>query len=355
MKRSGKLPFYFYIVVAIAASLLLSMRPVNADVITDWNLYVIKATKGFNGTTGAGVTLNSNLSSRISAIAARAVFDAVNSINHFSAGHYYYTQSNTGSPEAAAAQAAHDVVASQIPATTDWSATRSWLDAQLVAELEALGVAGSDAGIVAGKEAAAAAIRAREYDNSTPGTGYGTVLTPTSDPGIGLWRQSNAAPGIINPATGAPTGFDAGGAVLGRPGIDLNWRDVTPFSLSNLEKAGIVALVPLPLEVGSQEYERELDFVRLHGQDVSAHRNADQTAQALYYKIDAELFVNEAARIASSVRGLTLDQNAALFALLGSAVADARIAAFASKYEQKVWRPITALNPTLAAPPERQH
>ena len=41
---------------------------------------------------------------------------------------------------------------------------------------------------------------------------------------------------------------------------------------------------------------------------------------------------------------MTLDENATLFALLANAVADARIAAFASKYEQKFWRPITALN-----------
>lgn len=37
-------------------------------------------------------------------------------------------------------------------------------------------------------------------------------------------------------------------------------------------------------------------------------------------------------------------QNAKLFALLGNALADARFAAFESKYTQKFWRPITALN-----------
>jgi hypothetical protein len=73
-------------------------------------------------------------------------------------------------------------------------------------------------------------------------------------------------------------------------------------------------------------------------------RSDDQTAQALYYKQDAEIFINEAARIASQARGLTLDQNAKAFALLANAIADARLAAFDSKYEQKFWRPITALN-----------
>lgn len=41
---------------------------------------------------------------------------------------------------------------------------------------------------------------------------------------------------------------------------------------------------------------------------------------------------------------MTLDQNAQLFALLDDTLADSRIAAFDSKYEQKFWRPITALN-----------
>jgi hypothetical protein len=38
------------------------------------------------------------------------------------------------------------------------------------------------------------------------------------------------------------------------------------------------------------------------------------------------------------------DEDARLFALLGNVVADARIAAFESKCEQKLWRPITAIN-----------
>jgi hypothetical protein len=96
--------------------------------------------------------------------------------------------------------------------------------------------------------------------------------------------------------------------------------------------------------VGSLEYVRELAYVRRRGQDTSTYRTADETAQALFYKQDAELFVNEAARLASEARGWSLDQNAKLFALLDGVLADARIAAFSSKYDQKFWRPITAIN-----------
>ena len=325
----------------------------HADAVTDWNDYTIKATKGFDGATGTGVTLNSNLSSRIEAIEARAVFDAVNSIDHFSATSYYFSGSNSGSPAAAAIQAAHDVLLSQLPdptvtgSTADarWSQTRTWLDTQLSADLGALGVAANDGGIQAGKDAALAAVNARKYDNASLNTTYGATLIPTSNPGIGLWRQSNGGADKIDSSTGAPTGFDSTGSIiLGKAGIDFNWRDVTPFSLTHHQKVKLVAAVPLCPEVGSQEYLEELDYVKNYGQDSSAVRSPDQTAQALYYKIDAELFINEVARIASNARNFSLDENAKLFAALGNAIADTRIAAFDSKYEQKFWRPITAIN-----------
>ena len=113
-----------------------------------------------------------------------------------------------------------------------------------------------------------------------------------------------------------------------------------------MEKQKLVALVPPSLKVGSAEYNAELAFVQTHGQEFATpgNRTNDQLLQALYYKSDAELFVNQAARLASVDRGYTLAQNAKLFAVLDSALADARIAAFQSKYDLDFWRPITALN-----------
>jgi hypothetical protein len=330
----------------VAGALTLAAGPASADAITDWNEYAIKATKGFDGTTGVGVGLASNVATRIEAIAARAAFDAVNAIDQFSPRGYHYEVRTTGSAPAAAAVAVHDVLLAQLPdATVDarWTQVRTWLDGALASTLGGLGVAADDGGVAAGHAAAAAALAARTFDGASPVTTYGATLTPTANPGIGVWRQSNAA-GVVTPATGAPTGFDAAGVIQGRPGADLSWRDVTPFSLTVRQKAGLVADVPLSPRVGSAEYQRELDFVRRYGQDTSSARSADQTAQALYYKQDAEIFVNETARLASQARGLTLDQNAKLFALLANAVADARLAVWASKYEQKFWRPITALN-----------
>jgi len=337
----------------ISAAAVALAPAARADAVTDWNEYSVAATKGWNGTSGIGVALDTNVSSRIDAIEARAVFDAINSVEHFSKGSYYYDGSHTGSASGAAAQAAHDVLLAQLPnptldpsANPGWTETRNWLDARLAESLKALGVAASDGGIAAGKAAALAASNARLLDNASPATTYGAQLVPTSNPGVGVWRQSNAGPGVINPATGAPTGFDAAGVMLPRPGAALNWRDLLPFSLTQRQIAALVADVPLSPRVGSVQYRLELEYVRKHGQDSAPARlrSADQTAQALYYKQDGEIFVNEVARIASKARHSTLLENAALFALLDNAIADTRHAAFASKYEQKFWRPITALN-----------
>jgi hypothetical protein len=350
-KLSHSKPFSTFV---LTAATVFSAAPASADAVTDWNQFTIEATKGFDGAAGAGVALDTNVGSRVEAIEARAVFDAVNSIDHFNRGSYYYAGGGSGSAAAAAAQAAHDAIQAELPnpatdSTADprWAQVRTWVDAELASYLGALGVSSSDGGIAAGSAAAAAAIAARSDDNSAPVTTYGAQLTPTSNPGIGLWRQNNAGAPFVDPTTGAPTGFDATGAIIqGKPGIDLNWRDVTPFSLTTPQKVLLVAAVPLSPEVGSAEYDAELAYVRQHGQDSApaSVRSADQTAQALYYKQDAEIFINEAARIASAARGLSLDRNAALFALLDDTVADARIAAFTSKYEQKFWRPITAIN-----------
>jgi hypothetical protein len=351
-KRSGLHPKLF--AVAFAAGTTLTASAARADAVTDWNQFTVEATKGFTGsaTTGAGVTLDTNVSSRVEAIESRAVFDAVNSIDRFSGGHYYYTAKNSGSAAAAAATAAHDVILGELPnpatdttADSRWTAVRTWVDGQLASDLAALGVSTSDGGVAAGHAAAAAAIAARGIDGAVPQTTYGAQLTPTTNPGIGIWRQSNAGAPFVNPATGAPTGFDATGTVIqGKPGIDLNWRDVSPFSLSTQEVSILSRLLPLSPAVGSTEYTLEQIYVNRVGRDSSNVRTADQTAQALFYKQDAEIFVNEAARLASGARRLKLDQNAALFAVLDNAVADARIGAWTSKYEQKFWRPVTSSN-----------
>lgn len=354
--------------IALLVASTLSVSTAYAGAVTNWNYYTIIATKGATSplTGDKNIALNSNIATRIDAIEARAVFDAVNGVYHFSPKTYYYKGKSSlkgltpGSASAAAAQAAHDVLIGALPKAATWDATRAWLHKQLASDLSSFGVQADDPGIAVGQEAAIAALDARKGDFSDtsaaayiPSTNLSisstntVVANATGNPGVGVWRPSNGAAGDVDPFTGAPTGFNlTTGVIQPAAGINFNWKNVTPFSLSTLEKQQLVANVPPSLKVGGLEYKHELEFVKTHGQD-SAHpgnRTDDQLLQALYYKSDAELFTNEVARIAAEARHLTLEQSAKLFAALDSAIADARIAAWQSKYDLVFWRPITAIN-----------
>src|ERR1700754_834295 len=81
----------------------------SGEIIVTWNQVTVKATKA------AG--LNSNLGSRIEAIEAIAVYDAVNSIEHFGTPyHYNVPAKGKASAQAAAAYAAHAVLVNYFPA-----------------------------------------------------------------------------------------------------------------------------------------------------------------------------------------------------------------------------------------------
>jgi hypothetical protein len=75
----------------------------------------------------------------------------------------------------------------------------------------------------------------------------------------------------------------------------------------------------------------------------SLTRTADQTAAAIFWTVQTAVPWHAAARAASAARGLSLADNARLFALLSLATADSQIVAFNEKYERPHWRPITAI------------
>lgn len=296
--------------LAAVAAFSMSAAVASADEVADWNLITVNATKGLL-ITPTGAALDSNLASRVDAIEAIAVYDAVNSIKHFGTSYHYSNPApSPASPEAAVAQAAHDVLVNFFPAE------KSALDADLASSLAAIpdGVDKSN-GESVGSAAAADILALRANDNSSP---------DTSDPatgvtGVGQWRPT-------------PTAFASG--------IDSQWGSVTPFVLST----GSEFRPPAPPSVGSQDYDEALAQVKVIGSATSATRTVDQTNIAQFYKQDAELTVNEAARILATTHGGSLEVNALVFALVDIAVADARIAVWDAKYTYKFWRPVTALN-----------
>jgi PAP2 superfamily len=274
-----------------------------ADIISDWNGITVSATKK------AG--MNSNLGSRIEAIESIAVYDAVNSIKNIGTPYLYFVHPKTqASTPAAAAKAAHDILVHYFPDQTAIfdSALGASLakipDTKFIKEGEEVGTA-----------SAAAIIELRKNDGADPDISY----PGPAHPGIGQYRPT-------------PAGF--------KPGIDQQWGHVKPFLLLTDSQYR-----PLPPPApGTNEFNKGLAQVAEIGSATSKIRTEDQTHIAQFYKQDAELTVNEAARILVNSHHFSLEENALIFVLTDIAEADARIAIWDAKYTYLFWRPVTALN-----------
>jgi hypothetical protein len=273
-----------------------------ADVVTDWNLVTVKATKV------AGY--NSNLGSRIEAIESIAVYDAVNSIKKIGKPyHFFAPPAGPASLKAAVAQAAHDVLVNYFPAQ------KPHIDSVLTASLATADDGPVDAGVKVGAASAADIIALRANDGSNPNVTY----PGPANPGVGQYRPTPAA-------------F--------QPGINQQWGTVKPFLL----KSDTQFRPEAPPAVNSDEFKKALATVEELGSTTSTKRTQDQTHIAQFYKQDAELTVNEAARVLAIKHKTSIEQNALIFALADIAEADARIVIWDGKYNYLLWRPVTALN-----------
>jgi len=192
-----------------AAILSIYVVPARADVVTDWDLLSVQVTKAqapFSGT-----ALNTNLASRILAIESVAVYNAVNSIGQFGTpyGGFASVLASPASPEAAAAQAARDVLVNYFPGQ------QAVLDAQLATSLAAIpdGAAKTN-GIAAGSASAAHVIALRAGDGSSPNQTYPGpgAITPGA---YQLTPNTSAIPSQTTPTTFNP-GINRNGAASRR-------------------------------------------------------------------------------------------------------------------------------------------
>ena len=90
----------------------------------------------------------------------------------------------------------------------------------------------------------------------------------------------------------------------------------------------------------SDAYAAELDEVKAVGARNSSSRTADQTEQALYW---AGASWNRIIRTIAANEGLSVSENALLFARSELTAADANISCWNDKAYWSSWRPITAL------------
>lgn len=128
------------------------------------------------------------------------------------------------------------------------------------------------------------------------------------------------------------------------PALAPQWPQVTPFAMST----GSQFRPPAPPALTSTEYATAFNEVKSLGRVDSTTRTADQTQIALFWKDGAGTAYayghwNQIAEGVSAARGLSLVDDARLFALLNVATSDALIAAWDAKYTDNFWRPVTAI------------
>jgi hypothetical protein len=116
-------------------------------------------------------------------------------------------------------------------------------------------------------------------------------------------------------------------------------KDVNPFlirSSSQFRSEG-------PLRLTSRQYARELAEVKSVGSLTTTTRTADQTLAARYWAENPPRTWNRIFRTLSAQEGLSLVENARLYAMLHMTSADALISVWDDKAHWSFWRPITAI------------
>jgi hypothetical protein len=279
-----------------------SSNAAEREVIVEWNRAVI-------ANTPSSVAI---LSFRHQAMVHIAMFDAVNSVqSRYMPYHTWVPSYPTASPEAAAAQAAHDVLSHLIPTA------KPTFDALLANRLATIPAWRAAQGTAVGARVAKAVIDWRTADGAElPNPAY---LPP---PLPGLWQQT---------AQGQVAGF-------------VHFQHVEPFGLLTPTQYLPAAFPPL----NSPEYAAALNQVKDIGSAGSNTRTTDQTLLARliagsgYTPGPFGLWSSVAQEVVRE-RDLSLIETARTFALMTVALNDGLQTSHTSKFAYQLWRPITAI------------
>jgi hypothetical protein len=303
----------FTLTAAILIGLSTEAPPAHAvvpDEVINWNAIA------------TGVALpggqNAIQQSRIYAMVQLAVHDALNAIDRRYAPYAYSpSEDPTASAPAAIATAAHDVLASQVPAQA------AVIDAALTTSLSLIAPGASkDNGVAIGRASAAAMLALRAADGSSVVTPY----TPGTLPG--QWQPTpNPVPPIPAPAADL------------LPAILPGWGSVTPFALHSGAQFRPVG----PPSLTSDQYTQDFDEVKGIGEEFSTLRTAEQSTIARFWYEGSPNMWNRITRTIALAHSLDSWDNARLLALVNVAMADGFIAGFNAKYYFNFWRPVTAI------------
>ncbi len=297
------------------------------DSLHRWNVIAINAS-GLDHTPVAsgdnrvfGEQFGPGRSSRAMAIAHIAMFDALDAVV---GGYTSYTGTHSTpgpvSVDAAISQAAHDTLAAVFPSQT------AILDDYLAEDLAAVRNAQQKAnGIDLGHRTAAAILAMRLNDGSqVPDPTLGIDYFPSDQPGH--WRQ--------DPVSLFPLAIGA------------HWGECTPFVISSATQFR----APVPPDMTSADYAAAYNEVKGVGGVTSTQRTEEQTFIGTFWAYDAtpslcappRLYNQLAVQLADH-RRLSGIQFARLLALVNTAMADAAMTIWESKYYYDFWRPIAGI------------
>lgn len=261
---------------------------------------------------------------RAMAIVHIAMFEAMNLITGGYRSYVGFPQANyAASIDAAIAQAAHDTLVALFPSQ------KTSFDQKLALDLAQIPAGQLKiTGIALGQRSAKAILTMRSADHSQhPEPRIGIDYFPDDQPGI--WRQDPIS--LLTVALG------------------WHWGEVTPFVLVSSRQYRI----PPPPAMNSPEYTAAYNEVKRLGGDgitTPTERTADQTIAALYWAYDGtpslcappRLYNQLIVHIANQ-KGTSGIQLMRLLAVANTAMADAGIAAWESKYFYSFWRPVCGI------------
>jgi len=274
---------------------------VRADVVSDWNAIAVQSTitAARPGQTGMLDV----------AMVQLAIYDAVQAIEKKYEPYYVEIPGASGSPEAAAAKAAHDVLVSRFPSQA------ANLDTAYQQYLLNHGLADNDPGVGVGAKAAAGIIALRACDGSFPNPAPPPFIGGT---GIGVWRPT--PPGNL-------------------PMLAPWLGNVTPFAMTRPSQFRSDP----PPALTSREYARDYNEIKTLGVMDNSSRTAEQTDLANFWNTNYGVLWNQALRDIATAHVDNIADSSRLFALAEIAIADALINCWNTKNVYVSWRPITAI------------
>jgi len=279
----------------------------SADVVTDWNAttgqYAYPAPPAPARPAGSGLF--------DFAMVHAAMHDAIQAFEHRFETYGPPIEGANGSPVAAAATAAHDVLVALFPVQA------AAIDITYTLYLSSRGLTG-DPGVAVGQAAAANILTLREDDGRFP-VSFEPFLGGT---GPGQWRPTSFLPDN----TPVP--------------MVVSWAaTVVPFAL---KAQGQFVASPPPPHLKSGKYAKDYEEVMELGGVVSS-RTAEQTELAYFYADNSVLYWESALRSIAATHLTDIGDTGRLFALANIAMADTFITVWATKTQWNFWRPLTAI------------